>query len=57
MGPFDRKADNSFDRMFDLDGDGYMSGAEDALKYSFLSSFDEADSDMDGDLDDFDDFE
>ena len=57
MGPFDRKADNSLDRMFDMDRDGFLSSSEEALKYSFLDSFDDSDSDMDDDMDDFDEFD
>ena len=54
MGPFDKKADNSFDRMFDMDRDGYLSASEEAMKYNFLDSFDSSSDDDDDD--DFDEF-
>ena len=57
MGPFDKKADNSFDRMFDINRDGYLDASEEAMKYDFLNSFDDSDSDTDDDLDDFGDFD
>lgn len=58
MGPFDREVNNSFDRMFDMNRDGYLSSSEEAMKYDFLNSFDDdSDSDIDDDLDGFDDFD
>ena len=55
MGPFDREVGNSFDGMFDMNRDGYLSPAEEALKFNFLDSFDKS-SDSDNDFDDdFDD--
>ena len=59
MGPFDREVNNSFDKMFDRDRDGFLNASEEALKYEFLSSFDSS-SDLDDDFDDdvdFDDFD
>ena len=56
MGPFDREVNNSFDRMFDMNRDGYLSSSEETMKYDFLNSFDEnSDSDIDDDLDSFGD--
>ena len=56
MGPFDREVNNSLDRMFDMNRDGYLSSSEETMKYDFLNSFDEnSDSDIDDDLDSFGD--
>ena len=58
MGPFDREVNNSFDGMFDMNRDGYLSSSEEAMKYDFLNSFDEnSDFDIDDDLDSFGDFD
>lgn len=56
MGPFDKEVNNSLDDMFDMNGDGYLSSSEEAMKYDFLNSFDSpSDNDDDSDfLDDFD---
>ena len=55
MGPFDKEVNNSLDGMFDMDGDGYLSSSEEAMKYDFLNSFDNS-SDIDDDYNDYDDF-
>ena len=53
MGPFDKEVNNSFDRMFDLNRDGFLDASEEAVKYEFLNSFDEP-STIEDDSDDFD---
>ena len=35
MGPFDKEANNPLDDMFDMNGDGYLSSSEEAMKYDF----------------------
>ena len=55
MGPFDKEVNNSLDGMFDLNGDGFLSSSEEAMKYDFLNSFDDSvkdDSDISFGIDD-----
>ena len=56
MGSFDKEANNPLDDMFDMNGDGYLSSSEEAMKYDFFNSFDSpSGNDYDSDfLADFD---
>lgn len=59
MGFFDRDAHNSFDRMFDLNGDGKLDMKERALQYEYLEHVSEEELEDDGsdELDFDDDFD
>ncbi len=57
MGFFDGEVENSLDRLFDLDGDGYLDTAERVLEFGVLSGemdeFDSFDNDFDSDYDEY----
>lgn len=56
MGPFDRPVRNSFERMFDFNGDGKLDLGEEAMMYDAMEEEEkdisgEYDNDGDGDWD------
>ena len=57
MGPFDRPVRNSFEKMFDFNGDGKLDICEEAMMYDyleeeerFISGEDDDDEDWEEDL-------